>query len=119
MSGVTIPATCINARRPGLPATHRESTALGVCEPKRSRTKLFAEDAILFSEIVNHIFLVAIHPASNSEHEELQRMGHRERLLGGDAWHRTAATIHLASAAFSHLTGTKPASCTAGNTRSR
>jgi len=30
---------------------------------------------------------VAIHPASNSEHEELQRMGHRERLLGGDARH--------------------------------
>ena len=73
-----------------LPAAHRESTALGVREPKRSRTKLFAEDAILFSEIVNHIFLVAIHPASNSEHEELQRMGHRERLLGRDARHRTA-----------------------------
>jgi hypothetical protein len=51
---------------------------------------LFAEDAILFSEIVNHIYLVAIHPARNSEHEELQRMGHRERLLGRDTWHRTA-----------------------------
>ena len=51
---------------------------------------MLAEDAILLSEIVNHIFLVAIHPASNSEHEELQRMGHRERLLGRDARHRTA-----------------------------
>ena len=51
---------------------------------------MFAENAILFSEIVNHIFLVAIHPASNSEHEELQRMGHRGRLLGRDARHRTA-----------------------------
>ena len=51
---------------------------------------MFAEDAILFSEIVNHIYLVAIHPARNSEHEELQRMGHRERLLGRDTWHRTA-----------------------------
>ena len=68
----------------------RESTALGVREPKRSRTKLFAEDAILFPEIVNHTFLVAIHPASNSEHEELQCMGHRERLLGREAVHRTA-----------------------------
>ena len=56
-------------------AAHRESPALVVCEPKRSRTKLLAEDAILLSEIVNHIFLVAIHQASNSEHEELQRMG--------------------------------------------
>ena len=43
-----------------------------------------------FWEIVNHIYLVAIHPARNSEHEELQRMGHRERLLGRDTWHRTA-----------------------------
>jgi hypothetical protein len=33
-------------------AAHRESTALGVGEPKRSGTKLFAEDVILFSEIV-------------------------------------------------------------------
>jgi hypothetical protein len=66
---------------------------------------MFAEIApILFSEIVNHIFLVAIHPASNSEHEELQRMGHRERPLGRDAPQRTAAAIHQASAAFSHLT---------------
>ena len=62
-------------------AAHRESTALVVCEPKRSRTKLLAEDAILLSEIVDQIFLVAIHPASNGEHEELQRVGHRERLL--------------------------------------
>ena len=66
---------------------------------------MFAEDAILFSEIVNHIFLVAIHPASNSEYEELQRMGHCERLLGRDAAADRPRTIHLASAAFSHLTG--------------
>ena len=69
-------------------AAHRESTALGVCEPKRSGTKLLAEDAILLSEIVDQIFLVAIHPASNGEYEELQRMGHRERLLGRDGRHR-------------------------------
>ena len=69
-------------------AAHRESTALVVCEPKRSRTKLLAEDAILLSEIVDQIFLVTIHPASNSEHEELQHMRHCERLLGRDARRR-------------------------------
>ena len=62
-------------------AAHRKSTALGVCEPKRSGTTLLAEDAILLSEIVDQVFLVAIHPPSNGEHEELQRVGHRERLL--------------------------------------
>jgi hypothetical protein len=68
-------------------ATHRESTALGVCEPKWSGTTLLAEDAILLSEIVDQIFLAAIHPASNGEHEELQHMGHCERLLGRDGQH--------------------------------
>ena len=69
-------------------AAHRESTALGVCEPERSRIKLFAKDAILLSEIVDQIFLVTIHPASNGKHEELQRRGHCERLLGRKGWHR-------------------------------
>jgi hypothetical protein len=69
-------------------AAHCESTALGVSEPKRSRTKLLAEDAILLSEIVDQIVLVAIHPASKRKYEELQRMGHRERLLGRDGRHR-------------------------------
>ena len=65
----------------------RQSTALGVGEPKRSGTQVLAEDAILLSEIVDRIFLVAIHPASNGEYEELQRIGHRERLLGRDGQH--------------------------------
>ena len=53
VSGVTIRATCINARRPR--AEHCEPTALGVCEPKRSPTTSLAEDAILRSEIVDQI----------------------------------------------------------------
>ena len=69
-------------------AAHRKSTALGVCEPKRSGTTLLAEDAILLSEIVDQIVLVTIHPASNGKHEELQRRGHCERLLGRNGWHR-------------------------------
>ena len=68
---------------------------------------MFAEDAILFSEIVNHIYLVAIHPASKSEREELQRMGiargYSAEILGTER----PATIHLASAAFSHLTASR------------
>src|SRR5687767_1874247 len=35
--------------------------------------------------IVDQMFLVAIHPASNGEQQELQRMRHRDRLLAGDA----------------------------------
>jgi hypothetical protein len=54
VSGVTTPATCISAPAKLL-AAHRESTALGVCEPKRSRAKLLAENAILLSEIVDQI----------------------------------------------------------------
>jgi len=55
--------------------------------------RLLAEDAILLSEIVDQIVLVAIHPASNGEHEELQRTPNRR-------W-----TIRLAPAAVSHLRG--------------
>ena len=39
----------------------------------------------LLSEIVDQVFLVAIHPASNGEQQELQRMRHRDRLLARDA----------------------------------
>ena len=42
-------ATCPFRAPAKLLAAHRESTALVVCEPKRSRTKLRAEDAILLS----------------------------------------------------------------------
>ena len=51
---------------------------------------MFPEDAILLTEIVDPIFLVAIYPASNGEHEELHRMGHRQRLLGRETQHRIA-----------------------------
>ena len=84
-------------------AAHRKSTALGVCEPKRSGTTLLVEDPILLSEIVDQIFLLAIHPASNGEHEELQRMGHRERLLARDGQHQIRRG-RFASADFSHPT---------------
>jgi hypothetical protein len=43
-----------------------------------------------FLWIVDQIFLVAIHPASNGEHEELQRMGYRERLNTANFDLRTA-----------------------------
>ena len=37
---------------------------------------MLPEDAILLPEIVDEIFLVAIHPASQSQHEEVQSVGH-------------------------------------------
>ena len=73
-------------------AAHRESPALGVGQTKRSRTKMLPEDAILLPEIVDEIFLVAIHPASQSQHEEVQSVGHGRRLHGSDA-----AVTHVVS----------------------
>ena len=87
-------------------ASHCASTALGVGQAKRSRTKVLPEDAMLFPERVDAIFLVAIHPASQGQHEEVQSVGHGLRLRGSD----TAVTHvvfgdSLASAVFSHHTG--------------
>ena len=42
------------------------------------------EDAILLQEIVDAIFLVVIHPASQGQHEEVQSVGHGLRLHGSD-----------------------------------
>ena len=74
------------------PATHRESTALGIREAKPSPTKLLSENAILLPEIVDQVFLVTVHPTSEREHEKLQRMGHCQRLLGRGS---ALFTLHL------------------------
>ena len=50
------------------------------------------EDAILLPEIVDEIFLVAIHPASQGQHEEVQSVGHGLRLRGSDT-----AVTHVVS----------------------
>ncbi len=63
-------------------APHRESTALSVGQATRSRAKLLTEDPILLPEIVDSVFLVAVHPASDGEYEELESIGHALRLLG-------------------------------------
>ena len=63
-------------------ASHRESTALGVGQAKWTWAKLLPEDPILLPEIVDHVFLVAVHPASGREYEEAQSVGHSLRLLG-------------------------------------
>ena len=62
-------------------AAHGETTALGVSQAKRSRAQVFPEDPILLPEILDQIGLVAVHPASEREDEELQRGGHALRLL--------------------------------------
>ena len=36
----------------------------------------------LLPERINHVFLVAVHPASGREYEEAQSVGHSLRLLG-------------------------------------
>ena len=45
-------------------ALDRESSALVVGEPGRLAAKLLSEDSVLFLEILDHIELLAVHPAS-------------------------------------------------------
>ena len=62
-------------------ASHRESTALGVGQARWTWAKLLPEDRILLPEIIDHVFLVAVHPASGREYEEAQSVGHSLRPL--------------------------------------
>ncbi len=68
VSGVTMPATCVKTRRPS--------------------AQLLPQNPILFTQIVDQIVLVAIHPASDGEDEELQSRGHGLRLLRRLGRHR-------------------------------
>ena len=43
---------------------------------------MLPEDPILLPERIDHVFLVAVHPASGREYEEAQSVGHSLRLLG-------------------------------------
>ena len=52
-------------------AAHGESTALGIGQAKRPRAQVLPEDPILLPEIRDQIVLVAGHPASERENEEL------------------------------------------------
>ena len=85
--------------------SHRESPALGVGQAKRSRTKMLPEDAILLPEIVDAIFLVASHPASQGQHEEVQSVGHGpEATWLRHGRHPRCFGDSLASTVFSHHT---------------
>ena len=72
----------LHATTPEFLASHRESTALGVGQAKWTWATLLPEDPILLPEIIDHVFLVAVHPASGREYEEAQSVGHSLRLLG-------------------------------------
>ena len=52
-------------------AAHGESTALVVGQAKRSGAQVLPEDPILLPEIRDQVVLVAVHPASERENEEL------------------------------------------------
>ena len=74
-----------DARPPSGPRArprHGASTALGVGPAKRQRTQVLPEDPILLPEIRDQIVLVAVHPTSERENEELERRRHGLRLLG-------------------------------------
>ena len=53
---------------------------------------MLPEDAMLLPEIVDAIFLVAIHPANQGQHEEVQSVGHGRRLHGSNT-----AVTHVVS----------------------
>ena len=61
---------------------------------------MLPEDAILLPEIVDAIFLVASHPASQGQHEEVQSVGHGRRLHGSDT-----AVTHVVSGIHSPRLG--------------
>ena len=100
------PRACESRRSAECLASHREATALGVGQAKRSRTKMLPEDAILLPDRVDAIFLVAFHPASQGQHEEVQSVGHGRRLHGSDtAVTHVVSGIHSPRPFFSHHTG--------------
>ena len=63
-------------------AAHGESTAVGIDQAKRPRAQVLLADPILLPEIRDQIVLVAGHPASVRENEELYAGGMALRLLG-------------------------------------
>ena len=71
----------------------RVSTALGIGQSQRPPAQLLPQDPILLPEIVDQVFLVAVHPTSDGEHEEVQRMWHRQRLPDTDASTDPASAI--------------------------
>ena len=75
----------------GRPQARRDAGASGSARWRRGPgsggvgcAPLRPEDAILLPEIVDAIFLVASHPASQGQHEEVQSVGHGRRLPGSD-----------------------------------
>ena len=67
---------------------------------------MLQENAILLPEIVDTIFLVASHPASQGQHEEMQSVGHGRRLHGSDtAVTHVVSGIHSPRPFSSHHTG--------------
>ena len=87
-------------------ASHRESTALGVGQAKWTWATLLPEDPILLPKIIDHVFLVAVHPASGREYEEAQSVGQSLRLLGkqplAPTWFRRFANLGRFVAPYDH-----------------
>ena len=77
-----MPATLHQDAPAELLAAHGESTALGIGPAKRPRAQVLPEDPLLLPEIRDQIVLVAVHPASERENEELERRRHGLKLLG-------------------------------------
>jgi len=53
--------------------SRRQSPTLRVGEPQTSRTQLFAQHAVLFTEIVDDITLLLVHPAGERDEQQLQQ----------------------------------------------
>jgi hypothetical protein len=56
-------------------AVHSESAALDVGQPQSPAVEVLFEDAVLFPQVLDHLKLVAIHPARERHEENLQPNG--------------------------------------------
>src|SRR5262249_45427821 len=78
-----------SAERPGL---RGEPTTLIVREAQASRSKLLAQDAVLFLQIVDDVALLLVDPTGERDQDELQRM--RQPRHGGQATRRWASSAN-------------------------
>jgi hypothetical protein len=84
VSGVTSVATSRKDLAAETVTVHRESTPLGIGQPKASPGQLLFEDAVLFTQVRDDLKLVAIDPArqGHEQNPEGNRVDHGPSLLG-------------------------------------
>jgi hypothetical protein len=52
----------------------RQTPALVIIEPQPSTAELFAKDAVLFAQVLDHVQLAVIHPSGKRDQEKTERI---------------------------------------------